>query len=244
MKQNNIGWCDITVNPVQGCPRGCVWNESECYAKLTWNRHKGQPGWAKDFSKPEFFPDRLKGFRTKRPLIIFIDSMSDIGWWGEEWFDATAKAMHENPHNIYLALTKELRWAKDLTQDYVRYGLLKSFYLGATVTNNAQAKAVINAGGADFISFEPLLERIEPLLLTYLKCKWWIVGDLTKNGKPQRVIKAWQVFEMADRASELGMPLFMKESLNGLCGSFMKQEFPAGWKTHKHAETEVHNYAE
>ena len=236
-KGNPIGWCDITVNPVTGCPNGCEY----CYARSMNNRYK----WIEDFSKPQFFPHRLKDFRTKEPMIIFIDSMSDIGCWKDEWKAETYKAMAENQQNIYLALTKkydDLHWLQ--IDARLNRGRGTQLFIGATVTNNEQAKAVINSGGADFISFEPLLETIETNYLLYLNCRWWIVGDMTKQGKPQRVIKPWQVFEMADRAEELNIPFFMKESINGLCGGFMKKEFPEGWKTHKHAETEVHNYAE
>jgi protein gp37 len=225
---NKIGWCQRTINPVQGCPRGCMWNGRRCYAYDTWNRHKGQPGWAKDFSVPEFFPHRLKDFRTKEPMIIFIDSMSDIGYWEAEWLIETYKAMLSNPQNIYLALTK--RYTR--LADYTPYRNHARFFVGATVTNNAQAAAVIDMGGADFISFEPLLERIEPELLNQLKCRWWIVGDLTKNGKPQGVTKDEWVKEMfchaiMDETNEV--PFFMKESLRESCGSFI-QEFPEGWK--------------
>lgn len=227
-KGNRIGWCDITVNPVTGCPNGCEY----CYARSMNERF----GWVEDFSKPQFFPHRLKDFRTKEPMIIFIDSMSDIGTWNEDWLYETMEAMHENPKNIYLALTKKMKGYRDIERyfypaadDY--YEFPKNFYVGATVTSNAQAREVIEAGGADFISFEPLLERIEPELLEKLRCKWWIVGDLTKNGKPQGVIKPYVIFDMAGEAEKQGIPFFMKESLRGLCGSFMRQQFPAGWRT-------------
>ena len=206
-KGNNIGWCDITVNPVMGCKNGCGY----CYARDRWNRFKGMKGWCKDFEKPEFFPHRLKGFRTKEPTIIFIDSMSDIGQWEFEWFRQTVHAMYDNPHNIYLALTKSI--GKYKTEKQQKFSLPSHFYVGATVTNNGQAQAVIDAGGADFISFEPLLEGMKLKVLSKLRCKWWIVGDLTKSGVPQGATFPWWVFSIADCAKKFGVPLFMKDSL-------------------------------
>lgn len=215
-KGNNIGWCDKTANPVTGCPNGCEY----CYARGMNERF----GWVEDFSKPQFFPNRLKEFKTKEPMIIFIDSMSDIGTWELEWVEKTALAMVENRQNIYLALTKRYEEIKKLRG-------LDNFFIGATVTNNAQAQAVIDAGGADFISFEPLMEMIEPELLAGLRCKWWIVGDLTKGGKPQGVTKPWWVYLIKDFANKSGIPLFMKDSMCGAMGSEFVQQFPEGWRT-------------
>ncbi len=226
-KGNNIGWCDKTANPVTGCPNGCEY----CYARKVNDRWK----WVPDFSKPQFFPNRLKEFRTKEPMIIFIDSMSDIGYWQPEWIDRTCAAMCENPQNTYLALTKRYLMLSKLRlvcdAQYV-YGVPDPvrFYIGATITNNAQAQAVIDAGGADFISFEPLLEQIKPELLTQLQCKWWIVGDLTKNGKPQCAANYMWVYGLIACARHFGTPLFMKDSMRGLVGNVFIQEFPQGWK--------------
>ena len=228
-KGNRIGWCDITVNPVTGCPNGCEY----CYARSMNNRYR----WVEDFSKPEFFPHRLKDFRTKEPLIIFIDSMSDIGHWKDDWFYSTYAAMNEvgNPNNIYLALTKCYRLIDFLRSeisrmDSYRVPEKKRFFIGATVTNNAQAEAVIAAGGADFISFEPLLERIKPELLERLQCKWWIVGDLTKNGKPQGVTQYDWVCDMEYQSDKYKIPLFVKDSLIKLYDKSFYRAFPEGWR--------------
>ncbi len=229
-KGNNIGWCDKTANPVCGCDNGCTY----CYARSMNNRFH----WVPDFSKPQFFPNRLKEFRTKEPMIIFIDSMSDIGWWEWEWFMHTAKQMFNYPRNVYLALTKQYAaiqkiqdWFSDI-DDMMGWEkeYMPRFFIGATITNNAQAQAVIEAGGADFISFEPLLEQIKPELLDQLRCMWWIVGDLTKNGKPQGVTQYEWVCNMEYLSDKYDIPMFTKDSLcNGLNKSFLRA-FPKGWK--------------
>lgn len=220
-KGNPIGWCDKTVNPVWGCPTGCEY----CYARSINDRFKRIP----DFSKPQFFPSALKEFRTKKPMIIFIDSMSDIAYWEVAWFRQTVFTMYNEGQNIYLALTKNI--GKYKTEKQIEFPSMLRFFIGATVTNRAQARAVIDAGGADFISFEPLLERINYELLHKLRCKWWIIGDLTKNGKPQGATKWWWVEDMIERAWQYEIPIFMKNSLHGITkGYYLRQEFPGGWK--------------
>lgn len=90
MKQTKIDWCDCTVNPVVGCERGCGY----CYARKLNNRF----GFIKDWSKPQFFPERLKQFDSKKPKSIFINSMSDIAYWETKWVIALFRAMIKNPH--------------------------------------------------------------------------------------------------------------------------------------------------
>lgn len=233
-KGNNIGWCDKTANPVTGCPNGCEY----CYARGMNERF----GWVEDFSKPQFFPNRLKEFRTKESMIIFIDSMSDIGCWRKEWLDETLLAMEQNQQNIYLALTKVYaaikhikgkqlyNFVKATSAPRFEYNYNLNLFIGATVTNNAQAQAVIDAGGADFISFEPLMEMIEPELLAGLRCKWWIVGDMTKGGKPQGVTQKEWVDEINMDSYGYCIPLFMKDSIHKVMGRSFVKEFPSGWK--------------
>jgi len=219
-KGNKIGWCDKTCNPVTGCPNGCEY----CYARSMNERFH----WVEDFSKPQFFPNRLKEFRTKEPMIIFIDSMSDIAHWKWGWFRETIHAIYENQQNIYLALTKNIK--KFNTELRCKFSLPARLFIGATVTNNTQAQAVIDAGGADFISFEPLLERIMPEKLEQLRCKWWIVGDLTKGGKPQGVTCFQWVDDMIQHGWRHNTTIFMKDSLKYIVGETFRQEFPSGWK--------------
>lgn len=223
-KGNNIGWCDKTANPVTGCPNGCEY----CYARGMNERFH----WVEDFSKPQFFPNRLKEFRTREPMIIFIDSMSDIGAWEYTWQSRVIAAISENSQNIYLALTKCYDKIMSLRLWIAEFdkigGSPLPLFIGATVTDNQQAKAVIASGGADFISFEPLMESINPDLLSALQCKWWIVGDMTDAGKPQLVTKTEWVEEVVSVSKEFEIPLFMKDSLIGRI-EIIKQ-FPKGWK--------------
>ena len=122
MKQTKIDWCDCTLNPVVGCQRGCEY----CYARKLNNRFK----WIEDWSKPQFFPERLKALESKTPKSVFINSMSDIGFWKEEWRKEVFSAIRENPQHSYIALTK----CKEVYIPYwLRQGEVQGrFFLGQT----------------------------------------------------------------------------------------------------------------
>ena len=99
MKKTKIDWCDCTVNPVIGCKNGCVY----CYAEKINKRFGFIPNW----KEPQFFPERLKQLDSKTPKSIFMDSMSDVGWWKREWGDKVFEAMRDNPQHKYIFLTKK-----------------------------------------------------------------------------------------------------------------------------------------
>lgn len=69
MKTTKIDWCDCTVNPVVGCPNGCAY----CYARKINDRFH----FIDDWTKPQFFPERLKEFESKKPKSIFVNFYGD-----------------------------------------------------------------------------------------------------------------------------------------------------------------------
>ena len=100
MKKTKIDWCDSTINPVVGCSRNCPY----CYAKKINDRFHITP----DFSKLVFFPERLKQFESKTPKSIFINSMSDVAFWEQEWLEQTLKVVLNNTQHKYIMLTKDM----------------------------------------------------------------------------------------------------------------------------------------
>ena len=231
-KGNKIGWCDITVNPVTGCEGHCPY----CYARGVNEKY----GFIKNFSKPEFFPKRMKDFRTKEPLIIFIDSMSDVACWEQDWFMKVASEMYDNNHNIYLALTKNygqylnrIHWAKDNTGPTGRHVIENTFlgedsdvWVGVTVTRTTDNPIMSSCYAYDFISFEPLLEEIE-FDISLFYGKWWIIGSQTDKGKPVNMPKIEWVRSICEEAEKRDIPVFMKDSIKELMGDEFVRMFPA-----------------
>lgn len=178
-----------TINPVDGCPRGCTvaTRGFDCYAKKINDRFKHIP----DFSKPVFFPERLEQFKKlKETDACFINSMSDIGFWEMRWKHLTIAAMEISRCEKFLALSKT-PWAFEDAQWPV------SCMIGLTVTGaEKDIEANIEmffeksiSGGNHFLSIEPLL-GVMPWNMWPECVDWFIVGaDSNKGAKPPK--KEW-----------------------------------------------------
>lgn len=215
MNKTKIDWCTHTVNPVVGCTYGCTY----CYARRLNNRFK----WIEDWNKPQFYPKRLEELKSKRPKIIFMNSMSDIADWEDEWIEKTLKAIVENPQHKYLFLTKRLKGYKD-----IKY--TDNIWLGNTITR--QNDFIIEYGrpnGAKrFYSIEPILEPIRLPLNNIPKknVQWVIVGAETGNRKGKVAPEKGWIMDIKKQCRDMGIPIFMKESLEKLMGQNFVQEFP------------------
>lgn len=222
MKKTKIDWCDCTVNPVMGCPNGCKY----CYARKLNARFK----WIEDWSKPQFFPERLKEFYSKKPRSIFIDSMSDIGTWEQEWIEQVIDAIKANPQHRYIALTKRpavlshklisIRSNRSDWDDiYPLYGPRKLFF-GISITTQTQADRV--GYSVDFYSVEPILEPITLPWRSFPKAV--IIGAETGNRKGKVIPRKEWIDDIVRQANENKSAVFMKESLRQLMGDDFRQD--------------------
>ena len=213
MNKTKIEWCDSTVNPVIGCTFGCKY----CYAKNLNNRFR----WVEDLTEPQFRPEQLKKLSSKKPQIIFMDSMSDIADWREEWKDKVFIAMQENPQHHYLFLSKR--------PEATPY--LNGAWNGCSITKECEMSRFnhLPAFTRRFVSIEPILEDLQPEKhnLLFKQVHWVIIGAETGNRKgkttPQ---KAW-VDRIVEHCKAEGVPVFMKNSLIPVMGETnMLREFP------------------
>jgi len=179
----------ITVNSKTGCknhtPEGlCLGGLFPCYAwRLAYTRLKQRylehanlaiPDGEthkhlylknehyRDPFYPRFWEDRLKQpYQVKRPTGIFLDDMSDwMGdYWPEEWTQAELQMMRDNPQHRIYTLTKQ-------PQNLIKFSPFPpNCYVGVSVTRNNQLENALKylkqiEATVKFISFEPLLERI------------------------------------------------------------------------------------
>lgn len=217
MKQTKIDWCDCTINPVVGCKNGCKY----CYGeKINCRFHI-----VKNWKQPEFFRERLKQFESKKPKSVFIDSMSDIGCWRQDWFDEVMATLAANPQHRYIALTKRLDglYAKERAR-LAKSANIRPFnlFVGVSVTNNIPF--AIKPLGVDFLSVEPLLEAVDIIPYIDNALKLVIIGAETGNRKEKVIPQKDWVDCIVESADLYGIKVFMKESLRGIMGDDFRQD--------------------
>lgn len=218
MKKTKIDWCDCTVNPVVGCKNGCTY----CYARKLNDRFH----FIDDWREPQFFPERLKQFKVKKPQSVFINSMSDIAYWEIKWAREVMSAIRENRQHTYIFLTKGDRTYPsgfhEIWSLRKLYDLKKMVYIGKTVTRQRELEIFAQY---DFLSIEPVLEPIDISVLKHnLYTKAVIIG--AETGKRQNKVvpkKEWieKITEECDKAS---VAVFMKESLRTIMGDDFRQD--------------------
>lgn len=218
MKKTKIDWCDCTVNPVVGCKNGCKY----CYGERINTRFHI----IKDWKCPQFFPKRLKALCSKKPKSVFIDSMSDIGTWEDEWLDAVMEAMYKNQQHWYLALTKTpIRPIMDKLWKYnLKYGKAAPLYIGKSITTQAQADVLFKNGDiTDFLSIEPILEPID-MAEAICTTATVIIGAETGNRKGKVIPQKMWIDDIVRLVDKHRIKVFMKESLRAIMGDEFRQD--------------------
>ncbi len=219
MKKTKIDWCDVTLNPVVGCKNNCPY----CYAKKLNDRFHFVENW----NEPQFFPERLKELNSKKPKSIFMNSMSDIGFWKEEWLSATFEAMQKNPQHKYIFLSKCQNGFLGKLKFYM--GLEDIAFFGLSITT-AQDWQKLQGSHFDFVSIEPLLEDLGLHRYSYhpLSLEQIIIGAETGNRKNKIVPKKEWVNKIVEFADEHNIRVFMKSSLKDIMGKDFRQD-PLLW---------------
>ena len=216
MKKTKIDWCDCTVNPVIGCKNGCEY----CYARKINDRF----GFIEKWDEPKFFPDRLKQFNSKKPKSVFIDSMSDIGCWKDEWLFAVIKEIEKFPQHKYIALTKT-NPMKIVAKIVKNFNNTKNFFIGKSATNQHQLDKMIENGEmVDFLSIEPLHSDIDFGGNIRLLTDFVILGAETGNRRGKIVPEKNWVRNIVKQCDEGNIGVFMKESLRYLMGDEFRQD--------------------
>ena len=145
----------------------------------------------------------------------------------------TVEAFKEAPQHNYLFLTKNPIRMINL----IEKGILEereNFWFGTTSTKADDMFFTSETANA-FVSVEPMhgpLEVIPPILKIHLK--WVILGAETGNREGKIVPEAEWIHEAAFNFKQLGIPVFMKDSLIPIIGEEnMQREFPEGLKHDK-----------
>ena len=217
------------MNLVIGCTIGC----SYCYARNNVKRYH----MINDFSKPEFFPNKLRLMERNRPQNFLLTGMSDLAGWQPEWREQVFAKIRENPQHQFLFLSKRPDLL-DFETD------LENAWFGVTVTRKSELwridtlKANIRAKHYH-VTFEPLFD--DPGEVNLSGIDWIVVGTMTgAKSKKVRTDPAW-AYSLVEQAHALGIPAFMKEDLVPIVGKAnMVQEFPEAFKQVLEAKQKWH----
>ena len=203
------------MNLVIGCTIGC----SYCYARNNVRRFH----MTEDFSRPEYFPGKLRLMDRKRPQNLLLTGMSDFSDWNPEWREEVFARIARNPQHQYIFLTKRPEKIQFSTE-------LDNVWFGVTVTS-AKEKGRIQAMREHIrakhyqVSFEPMFDDIGEVDFTGIE--WIVVGTETGRRKGKSESKPEWVWNLPDQAHSLGIPVFMKEDLLPVMGEEqMVQELP------------------
>ena len=213
MKKTKIDWCDSTLNPVVGCPRGCEY----CYGFRVNDRFD----LVEDFRKPQVFPERLKQLRGTKPRSIFMNSMSDYEFWSHDIVKKVGFAMDENPQHKYLFLTKGHR-AFEIQRPSISKAM--NVFNGKTITTQQDADNWENARAFDFLSIEPLLGPITFFRPKLDNIGQVIIGAETGTRKDKVVPHKEWVDDIVEQCDKIGIRVFMKSNLRGIMGSDFRQD--------------------
>lgn len=240
-----LGW---VWNPITGCLNGCEY----CYArKLANGRLKKSYLANENVSKvkicgsgeldkseldksltdpfyPRFWEERLEDLivHPKKRKGIFVCDMGELfgDWLPREWQDKIFRVIRAHPQHRFYLLTKQ-------PQNLIKFSPFPYHcYVGVTATNQEQYLAATRWKGLDgvkasvkYISFEPLLESIQPSEYRLKSVNWVIIGAQTKPYKPPKI--EW-VEEIEEAARKAGVVIFEKDNLRPLLNRDLIQKLP------------------
>lgn len=154
MQKSTIDWPFQplwTWNPIQGCKTNC----SYCYARRMNDRFKWIPNW----TEPKIDPLKLWEKMPKKPVFIFVGSMSDIfgDWVPSDFIYNLIYHVKCHPEHTFIFLTKN-------PKRYNEFIFPDNVWLGTTVTDSNNKKDMQRlidfhtpSNVNTFVSIEPLL---------------------------------------------------------------------------------------
>lgn len=217
--KESIGWTDMTLNPIKGRCKGGCWY---CY-------YSGKRGMLNRFKQDPRIRLECKVFYNlpSKPKRIFLCSTHDLfgSWIPDKWRDMIFKCVESWPRHTFQILTK--------FPENIDRRMPENVWLGASITgedDEQDIKRIFSLIGKKtklkFISFEPLLGRIDISVLNQLyDIQWVIIGRLTGFGKKYDPEIEW-IDDILEFTDHYQIPVFLKNNLKEIWGKPLIQQFP------------------
>lgn len=208
---SNISWTDATWNPITGCTKisdGC----KHCYAEIMAHRLKEMksPNYANGF-KVTLQPHMLdKPLKWKKTRMIFVNSMSDIFHKDVpfEYIQQIFEVMRKAHWHTFQILTKRSERLRRLSSEI---NWPDNVWMGVSVENTKTKSRIEDLQGTGakvkFISFEPLLEKVERFNLDWID--WVIVGG--ESGPKSRPMEKEWIMRIKWYCDIYKTPFFFKQ---------------------------------
>jgi protein gp37 len=208
---STIEWTEATWNPVTGCTMispGCA----HCYAERMAKRLKamGQNNYRNGF-KLTLQPQALgHPLRWKKPLTIFVNSMSDL-FHGDvplEYIQQVFHIMGQAKWHTYQILTKRSERLRELSTELQ---WRPHIWMGVSVESEKYKFRIDDlrqtSAKVKFLSIEPLLGPLPALNLE--KIDWVIVGG--ESGPGARPMEKEWVVDIREQCYRSSVPFFFKQ---------------------------------
>jgi len=211
---NGIGWSDYTFNPVTGCLNNCPY----CYARRMAARFK------LSFA-PQFHVHKIwEPLKVKTPSKIFVCSCAELfgSWVPDQWIQQVLEVTHQAHWHTFQFLSK-------FPDRMVEYDFPMNCWLGVTVTkqeDSVRITSLARRGNLRFVSFEPLLGRVDFREEVWDSLGWLIIGPLSLPGGRYRQPESQWVESILEEAEKHKIPVYMKRRLIPPLSSERREEFP------------------
>lgn len=234
MNRTAIDWCrnppdnlkqGYTLNPTGGCSgKGCA-VYGVCYARRTAKRFKQRCRLCYEFKPHTHFERMSQLEKHKKPVGVFIGSMSDLFdacfGWGE--IAPILNLLWEYPQHRFYICTKQPQNAKN----YPEYP--DNVWVGVTVNRRSDLWRLdelrrVNAR-IKFVSFEPLQEDLGDINLDGVD--WIIIGAQTR---PEVQPKLDWVNNVIEATKTRQIPVFCKNNLRPILDGEEQKHLFSTWQ--------------
>lgn len=245
MSKTKIEWTEKTWNPVTGCDKvsqGCKNCYAESIAKRFWGIRK--------FNNIEIHYSKFDiPAKDKKPSMYFVNSMSDL--FHESLTFQEIKQIWDimklNPQHTFQVLTKRpeqaFKFYNFLTYKIQEKFDAKNIWLGVSVEDNKNLERIKQLEQIEittkFISFEPLLERIDLSAyfmensIDFSQIKWAIIGCESGSSKRncelswiEELVQDLKYFEIKTFVKQINVNGTVIKNINNFPGDLKIREYP------------------